>query len=70
LLPKGWKKLDSFATNTSYEFPTEKGFLGKLFETIEMSKKDYGITDWGVGQTTLEEVFVELISEKDAAAEY
>ena len=70
LLPNGWKLIDKFATNISYEFPAEKGALAKLFKAIEEKKKDVGILDYGVGQTTLEEVFVKLISEADASAEY
>ena len=70
ILPNGWKVIDAFATNISYEFPAEKGALSKLFKLIEESKKKVGILDYGVGQTTLEEVFVKLISEADASAEY
>jgi ABC-type multidrug transport system ATPase subunit len=70
LLPTGWKKIDSFATNSSYEFPPAKGTLTSLFETIERLKSENGILDWGIGQTTLEEVFIRLISEADASAEY
>ena len=70
ILPAGWKKMDTFATNTSYEFPPTEGFLSKLFVQVEAAKQKVGILDWGVGQTTLEEVFVKLISEADASAEY
>ncbi len=70
LLPAGWKKIDSFATNTSYEFPPVKGILSTLFETVEKGREANGILDWGIGQTTLEEVFIRLISEADASAEY
>ena len=70
ILPPGWKKMDAFATNTSYEFPPIPGFLSELFIKVEAAKQKVGILDWGVGQTTLEEVFVKLISEADASAEY
>ena len=70
LLPAGWKKIDSFATNSSYEFPSVKGILSSMFATIESEKSENGILDWGIGQTTLEEVFIRLISEDDASAEY
>jgi ABC-type multidrug transport system ATPase subunit len=70
LLPAGWKKIDSFATNSSYEFPPVKGILSSIFSTIESEKAANGILDWGIGQTTLEEVFIRLISEEDASAEY
>ncbi|KAI8925004.1 hypothetical protein BC831DRAFT_550956 [Entophlyctis helioformis] len=70
ILPVGWTKIDAFATNTSYEFPPVEGVLSYLFEKIEAEKANYGILDWGIGQTTLEEVFIRLISESDASAEY
>ncbi|KAL2917002.1 hypothetical protein HK105_203434 [Polyrhizophydium stewartii] len=69
LLPAGWKKVDAFATNVSYEFPAVAGSLSMLFKQIEQHKVENGILDWGVGQTTLEDVFISLISESDADAE-
>eukprot|EP00842_Homolaphlyctis_polyrhiza_P003931 jgi/Hompol1/4539/HPOL_001790-RA len=70
ILPKGFEKIDAFATSTSYQFPPAPGILVKLFKEMEENKQAMGILDWGVGQTTLEEVFVKLISEADASAEY
>ena len=70
LLPAGWKLIDLFASSAAYEFPPEQGILTKLFRTIEAGKAEHGILDWGIGQTTLEEVFLKLISETDASAEY
>jgi ABC-type multidrug transport system ATPase subunit len=66
LLPIGWKNLDSFATTSTYEFPAPKGVLSKLFKEVENGKGKNGILDWGVGQTTLEEVFVKKIGEDEA----
>ncbi|KAJ3316944.1 hypothetical protein HDU76_001458, partial [Blyttiomyces sp. JEL0837] len=54
VLPEGWRKIDAFATNTSYEFPATVGALSRLFEIIEREKGQRGIVDWGVSQTTLE----------------
>lgn len=65
VLPYGWQKVDAFATSTSYEFPCTSGALSVLFNEIEAKKHENGILDWGVGQTTLEEVFIRLISEGD-----
>ncbi|KAJ3000665.1 hypothetical protein HDV02_004350 [Globomyces sp. JEL0801] len=70
IMPAGWTNIDSFATNVTYEFPAVRGALGNIFKDIESKKTEYGILDWGIGQTTLEEVFIKLISESDAAAEY
>nr|KAJ3412372.1 hypothetical protein HK105_002369 [Polyrhizophydium stewartii] len=69
LLPAGWKKVDDFATNVSYEFLAVAGSLSMLFKTVEQRKAENGILDWGIGQTTLEDVFVSLISENDANAD-
>ncbi|KAJ3221155.1 hypothetical protein HK099_003726 [Clydaea vesicula] len=69
LLPNGWKKMDAFTTNSSYEFPACKGSISKLFKEIEFGKKENGILDFGISQTTLEEVFLKIISESDAQAD-
>ncbi|KAJ3159175.1 hypothetical protein HK101_001137 [Irineochytrium annulatum] len=69
LLPAGWRKVDSFATNTSYEFPPAPGIISSLFSTIEAGKVENGILDWGISQTTLEEVFLKLINDDDANAD-
>jgi ABC-type multidrug transport system ATPase subunit len=69
-LPEGWKKIDAFATNVSYEFPAVDGTIGPLFDHIEAGKSSNGILDWGLGQTTLEEVFIHLIGQSDAEAAY
>ena len=65
ILPAGWKKIDAFETCTSYEFPASQGFLARLFREVEESKIEHGILDWGLGQTTLEEVFLKLIGDQE-----
>ncbi|KAI9204500.1 uncharacterized protein BJ171DRAFT_562062 [Polychytrium aggregatum] len=69
VLPPGWKRLDSFATNASYEFPPQPGAIANLFKVVETHKAEARILDWGISQTTLEEVFLRLISENDADAD-
>ncbi|KAI9355131.1 P-loop containing nucleoside triphosphate hydrolase protein [Zopfochytrium polystomum] len=69
ILPKGWTKVDAFSTSTSYEFPSSPGVISQLFEHIEREKSAHGILDWGVSQTTLEEVFLRIISDADADAD-
>jgi ABC-type multidrug transport system ATPase subunit len=67
ILPKGWKRLDSFSTNMTYEFPlSSKSFVPRLFELIERDKNEHGILDWGLSQTSLEEVFVKIIALAEA----
>ena len=36
--------------------------VGELFETIEAAKAKCGITDWGLSQTSLEEVFLRIVA--------
>ncbi|KAI8848835.1 hypothetical protein BC829DRAFT_417287 [Chytridium lagenaria] len=69
ILPEGWKKMDAFATNTSYEFPPSTGIISSLFVEIEAGKARNGILDWGISQTTLEEVFLRIITDDDANAD-
>ncbi|KAI8925348.1 hypothetical protein BC831DRAFT_461279 [Entophlyctis helioformis] len=69
LLPEGWAQIDVFAAAALYEFSASKGMLSQLFKAVEAGKQEHGILDWGVGQTTLEDVFVRLISEEDANAD-
>ncbi|KAG9307569.1 hypothetical protein G9A89_023134 [Geosiphon pyriformis] len=69
LLPPSAKKLDSFVTNVSYEFEPQPGLISRLFSEIEKNKKANGIDDWGLSQTSLEEVFLRIIGEADAEAD-
>ncbi|KAF9279124.1 hypothetical protein BGZ68_008118 [Mortierella alpina] len=66
LLPANAKRLDSFVTSESWEFETAPGLIQRLFEEIENHKLEHGIDDWGLSQTTLEEVFLRIIHEDDA----
>jgi hypothetical protein len=67
LLPPGWRKLDAFTTNTSYEFPVTAGVVGGLFKQVEAGKAEHGLIDWGISETSLEEVFLKIISDADAS---
>ncbi|KAI8361481.1 P-loop containing nucleoside triphosphate hydrolase protein [Mortierella sp. GBAus27b] len=68
LLPAGAKKLDAFVTSESWEFESQPGLIQRLFEEIEAHKHEHGIDDWGLSQTTLEEVFLRIVQEEDADA--
>ncbi|KAG0345236.1 hypothetical protein BG004_003854 [Podila humilis] len=68
LLPANAKRLDAFVTQESWEFETQPGLIQKLFEEIEAHKHEVGIDDWGLSQTTLEEVFLRIIQDDDADA--
>ncbi|KAL7746288.1 hypothetical protein RI367_008359 [Sorochytrium milnesiophthora] len=66
LLPPGFRVVDAFANSMTYEFLPQKGTIYNLFERIEQDKHTNHIDDWGVSQTSLEEVFLKIISEADA----
>lgn len=68
LLPSTAKRLDSFVTSESWEFETSPGLIQRLFEEIEAHKHEHGIDDWGLSQTSLEEVFLRIIQDTDADA--
>ncbi|KAI9344589.1 hypothetical protein BDR26DRAFT_857228 [Obelidium mucronatum] len=69
ILPVGFKKIDAFSTNTAYEFPAASNAIPALFEEMEKGKDANGILQWGISQTTLEEVFLHIISDDDANAD-
>ncbi|ORY27578.1 hypothetical protein BCR33DRAFT_725456, partial [Rhizoclosmatium globosum] len=69
LLPSGFKQIDAFSTMASYEFPSVKNAISSIFEKMEAGKTQNGILDWGISQTSLEDVFVKIISEDDANAD-
>ena len=68
LLPADAKRLDAFVTSESWEFETSPGLIQHLFEDIEAHKHEHGIDDWGLSQTSLEEVFLRIIQDDDADA--
>ncbi|TPX48095.1 hypothetical protein SeMB42_g01671 [Synchytrium endobioticum] len=69
ILPTNFKRLDAFSNTVSYEFHPPPGALGALFQEVESNKARYGIEDYGISMTTLDEVFLRLISETDAGAD-
>ncbi|OUM58763.1 hypothetical protein PIROE2DRAFT_47658 [Piromyces sp. E2] len=68
IIPSEHKVIRDLASNSVYEFIPSQGLISKLFEIIEQNKEKYGIIDWGISQSSLEEVFLSIISENDADA--
>ncbi|KAI9592525.1 hypothetical protein BDF19DRAFT_211325 [Syncephalis fuscata] len=68
-LPEGWQCIDNFANHASYEFRPTATTLSTLFEQLEKHKTDLGLDDWGISQTSLEEVFLRIVQDADANAE-
>ena len=65
LLPRPFRKIDSFATNISYEF-SDGSRLPTLIAEIVKNKDQAGILDWGLSQTTMDEVFLNLVHEDES----
>ncbi|KAJ3140474.1 hypothetical protein HK101_003473 [Irineochytrium annulatum] len=69
LAGRKWRRIDSFATSATLEFQPAVGDVAMIFEAMESRKVEFGIMDWGISQTTLEEVFVSIISDADASSD-
>lgn len=46
----------------------EKGTISKLLDQMESLKEELNIEDWGISQTSLEEVFLNIVKDEDADA--
>jgi len=52
------------AGTISYSIPKKYVTLGQLFNLVEKNKKKLGILDWGISNTTLEEVFLHIVDKE------
>ncbi|ORX84081.1 hypothetical protein BCR32DRAFT_266561 [Anaeromyces robustus] len=68
IIPKDHKVVRDLTSTSIYEFIPTQGLISKLFELLEENKEKYGIIDWGISQSSLEEVFLSIISDDDADA--
>ncbi|KAI8825016.1 uncharacterized protein EV422DRAFT_242205 [Fimicolochytrium jonesii] len=75
VLPSGgeWQRDESFASQATYSFPKDDDRLpvSKVFEIMQEHAELHGISEYGIGETTLEEVFVRIIGAdgEEASAE-
>ena len=53
--------LDTISGTRIYQLAKSVG-VGELFEQIEAAKGRCGIIDWGLSQTSLEEVFLKIVN--------
>lgn len=56
------KQVVCFGTQLTYTVPMADGDVGQVFNVMEQSKRSKGITEWGVTQASLEEVFVKVVT--------
>ncbi|KAJ3339490.1 hypothetical protein HDU93_008204 [Gonapodya sp. JEL0774] len=61
--------LDEPTTGLDPEFSPVPGLVGNVFEELMRGAQSHGIEDWGISQTSLEEVFLAIISDEDADAD-
>ncbi|PVU87965.1 hypothetical protein BB561_006096 [Smittium simulii] len=67
ILPSNAKKVDNFINAASWEFKPEPEFITHLYKIISSKAKDFHIVDWGINQTSLDEVFLRIIGDDEAA---
>jgi len=68
LLPKA-KLRSAFNGSFVYLVPVEGLEVSKLFENLESNKNELGISDWGISEPTLEDVFMEVVEAAEEASE-
>ena len=65
ILPPGWKVSQSMLHNKKYTFTPTGDHLADIFQYLYQYSTHYGISSWGISQTTLDEIFASLLTEKD-----
>jgi len=66
ILPKATLK-SSFNGNFVFLIPLEGLQVSRIFEELEARKAELAIADWGISQSTLEDVFLEIIGTSENA---
>ncbi|KAJ3115049.1 hypothetical protein HDU96_001276, partial [Phlyctochytrium bullatum] len=66
---KAFRQADVLSTTATYEFEPwaegeGKGGVAEVCEGMERAREEVGVRDWSINQTTLDDVFVRLISEE------
>lgn len=73
LLPSDFKRLNQGGVQgtINYEFNdiSGSGTISRILDSMEPLKDSYGIEDWALSQSSLEEVFLNIVSDGDADAE-
>ncbi|KAI9327884.1 hypothetical protein BDR26DRAFT_874694 [Obelidium mucronatum] len=61
-LPDDWVLVESINSHHIYEFSPKKGDVFRIMTVLEESAAHFGIIDWDISQTTLENIFLKLVS--------
>jgi len=59
--------VEKFAGNATYHLPMAGIAISELFQLMEEKKDEVGITDWGITQTSLEDVFLTIVRNDEGA---
>ncbi|KAG0021690.1 hypothetical protein BGZ80_001901 [Entomortierella chlamydospora] len=69
-----YRRIDKFTNATTFEFELDsahqqqgRGQLSSIFGALSQTGRFPAIEDWGVSQTTLEDVFIKIVTEGDSA---
>ena len=66
ILPPGYKLLHAFFSSRRYAFVPNAEQLATVFERLVKEAQLFTITNFGISQTTLDEIFTSIVSEEDA----
>ncbi|OLY78301.1 ABC transporter A family member 8 [Smittium mucronatum] len=64
LIPKNSEIIDSSSNSKAWKVAATPGILSSVYKEISMKKSSYDIEDWGMSQATLEESFINIISNR------
>lgn len=64
-LCRSMRLVSQIATTRAYTLPKAGIQVSRLFEMLEGHKVEYGIREWGLTQTSLDEVFVKIVKEAE-----
>ncbi|KAJ3274372.1 hypothetical protein HDV01_002976 [Terramyces sp. JEL0728] len=67
ILPEGSVCIHQFEQSRRYGFKPDAIQLANVFDLLVLHANDAGIENWGVSQTTLDEIFTTVITESDAS---
>jgi len=59
-LCSGARLVHSLGRQQTFVLPIEDVDVAKLFNTLERQKRHHGVTEWGISQASLEEVFIKV----------
>lgn len=63
-----YRRLDKFTNATTFEFEvSQSGDLSRIFGALSKPGLYADVEDWGISQTTLEDVFIKIVTDGDSA---